>query len=87
MQLTAVLETVLYHASGEEDELARFYAEVLGLPRIGGGLTFRVGDGVLLLFNRERSSVQSTITIRAASRATRPTRCSRSIYRRRSNDS
>jgi catechol 2,3-dioxygenase-like lactoylglutathione lyase family enzyme len=60
VQLTAVLETVLYHASGEEDELARFYAEVLGLPRIGGGLTFRVGDGVLLLFNRERSSVQST---------------------------
>ena len=60
MRLESVLETVLYHASGEEDELARFYAEVLGLPRIGGGLTFRVGDGVLLLFNRERSSVQST---------------------------
>jgi catechol 2,3-dioxygenase-like lactoylglutathione lyase family enzyme len=60
VQLTAVLETVLYHASGEEDALARFYGEVLGLPRIGGGLTFRVGAGVLLLFNRERSSVQST---------------------------
>lgn len=60
MRLESVLETVLYHASGEEDELARFYGEVLGLPRIGGGLTFRVGAGVLLLFNRERSSVQST---------------------------
>jgi catechol 2,3-dioxygenase-like lactoylglutathione lyase family enzyme len=60
VKLEAVLETVLYHASGEEEELARFYGEALGLPRIGGGLTFRVGPGVLLLFNRERASVQST---------------------------
>jgi catechol 2,3-dioxygenase-like lactoylglutathione lyase family enzyme len=60
MKLESVLETVLYHASGEEDELARFYGDVLELPRIGGGLTFRVGPGMLLLFNRERSSVQST---------------------------
>jgi catechol 2,3-dioxygenase-like lactoylglutathione lyase family enzyme len=60
VRLESVLETVLYHASGEEDEVARFYGEALGLSRIGGGLTFRVGPGVLLLFNRERSSVQST---------------------------
>jgi catechol 2,3-dioxygenase-like lactoylglutathione lyase family enzyme len=60
VKLEAVLETVLYHASGEEEELARFYGEVLELPRIGGGLTFRVGPGVLLLFDRERSSVQTT---------------------------
>jgi catechol 2,3-dioxygenase-like lactoylglutathione lyase family enzyme len=60
VKLERVLETVLYHASGEEDELARFYGEVLELPRIGEGLTFRVGPGVLLLFDRERSSVQST---------------------------
>jgi catechol 2,3-dioxygenase-like lactoylglutathione lyase family enzyme len=60
VKLEAVLETVLYHASGEEEELARFYGEALELPRIGGGLTFRVGPGVLLLFNRERSSVQTT---------------------------
>ena len=60
MRLKGVLETVLYHGSGEEDALARFYGEVLGLKRIGGGLTFRVGAGVLLLFDRERSSVQAT---------------------------
>ena len=60
MQLNGVLETVLYHSSGHEDELARFYGEVLGLQRIGGGLTFRVGSGLLLLFDAERSAVQST---------------------------
>jgi catechol 2,3-dioxygenase-like lactoylglutathione lyase family enzyme len=60
VKLQSVLETVLYHAPGEEDELARFYGDVLGLQRIGGGLTFRIGPGVLLLFDRERSSVQST---------------------------
>ena len=60
MKLRSVLETVLYHAAGEEDELARFYGGVLGLARIGGGLTFRIGSGVLLLFDRERSSGQST---------------------------
>ena len=60
MKLELVLETVLYHATGEEDALFRFYGDVLGLQRIGGGLTFRVGPGMLLLFNRERSSVQST---------------------------
>lgn len=60
MQLKGVLETVLYFAPGQEAELRRFYGEVLGLHSVGrGGLTFRIGPGVLLLFEAERSSVQS----------------------------
>jgi catechol-2,3-dioxygenase len=60
VELQRVLETVLYHSPGEEDELGRFYGDVLGLRRLGEGLTFRVGPGVLLLFDRERSAVQAT---------------------------
>ena len=59
MRLERILETVLYYSSGQEDELARFYGEVLGLRAVGrGGLTFRVGEG-LLLFDADLSSVQS----------------------------
>ncbi|HET9673584.1 MAG TPA: VOC family protein [Gaiellaceae bacterium] len=60
MELQRVLETVLYHSPGEEDELGSFYGELLGLHRLGKGLTFRIGPGVLLLFDRERSTVQAT---------------------------
>ena len=60
MRLERILETVLYYSSGQEDELAQFYGEVLGLRAVGrGGLTFRVGDGLLLLFDADHSSVQS----------------------------
>jgi catechol 2,3-dioxygenase-like lactoylglutathione lyase family enzyme len=60
VQLKSVLETVLYYAAGQEEELGSFYGDVLGLQSVGrGGLTFRVGPGVLLLFDAERSSVQS----------------------------
>jgi len=60
VQLTGVLETVLYYAPGEEKELARFYGELLGLQAVGRqGLTFRVGSGLLLLFDGERSTLQS----------------------------
>jgi catechol 2,3-dioxygenase-like lactoylglutathione lyase family enzyme len=60
MRLVRILETVLYYSSGQEDELARFYGEVLGLRAVGrSGLTFRVGDGLLLLFNAGLSSAQS----------------------------
>lgn len=60
LQFEGVLETVLYFASGQEVELARFYGEVLGLHAVGrDGLTFRVGPGLLLLFEADRSSVQS----------------------------
>jgi catechol 2,3-dioxygenase-like lactoylglutathione lyase family enzyme len=60
VKLTGVLETVLYYPAGREQELARFYGEVLGLQSVGrGGLTFRIGSGVLLLFDAERSSDQA----------------------------
>jgi catechol 2,3-dioxygenase-like lactoylglutathione lyase family enzyme len=60
VQLKGVLETILYYSSGEEEELARFYGDVLGLQAVGrGGLTFRVGPGLLLLFDRDRSVLQS----------------------------
>jgi catechol 2,3-dioxygenase-like lactoylglutathione lyase family enzyme len=60
VRLQRILETVLYYPSGQEVELARFYGEVLGLQAVGrSGLTFRVGDGLLLLFDAGLSSVQS----------------------------
>ena len=52
----AVLETCLYHDGGRAEEVQRFYEELLGLPRVArwaDGMAFRVGAGVLLLFDRE----------------------------------
>ena len=60
MRLERILETVLYYSSGQEEELARFYGDALGLQAVGGsGLTFRVGEGLLLFFDAELSSLQS----------------------------
>lgn len=60
MRLERILETVLYYSSGQEEELAHFYGRVLGLHAVGrSGLTFRVGDGLLLLFDAGLSSAQS----------------------------
>lgn len=59
--LAGVLETVLYYEAGQEDELERFYTEVVGLQPMGRGrssLGFRIGAGVLLLFEAAKSSVQ-----------------------------
>jgi catechol-2,3-dioxygenase len=57
-----VLETVLYYEAGREDELERFYGAVLGLRPLGRGrwsLAYRLGAGVYLLFEAERSSTQA----------------------------
>ena len=57
MQFAGVLETTLYHDGGGREAIERFYGEVLGLPAVAGwpdGVAFRVGAGVLLLFDRER---------------------------------
>ena len=51
-RLDRILETVLYFGPGEEEATERFYAEVLGLRRATSG-AFRIGDGLLLLFDRE----------------------------------
>lgn len=52
-----VLETVLYCDAGEREATERFYGETLCLRRVASwdtGCAFRVGAGVLLLFERER---------------------------------
>jgi catechol 2,3-dioxygenase-like lactoylglutathione lyase family enzyme len=60
VELERILETVLYCTTETEDETRRFYREVLRLrPVAEGSSGFRVGDGVFLLFNRDRSSVQN----------------------------
>ena len=56
-RLDSILETALYHGTSETEEVRRFYGEVLGLPRVAGwgdGMAFRIGPGVLLLFDREK---------------------------------
>jgi catechol 2,3-dioxygenase-like lactoylglutathione lyase family enzyme len=52
-----VLETVLYHDSAVREAVRRFYGELLGLHMVAGwddGVAFRVGSGVLLLFDRQQ---------------------------------
>ena len=61
LRLAGVLETVLYYAADQQDEMERFYENVLGLESLGLGrwsLAFRLGQGVVLLFDRERSATQ-----------------------------
>jgi len=55
--LSGVLETVLYCAPGERESVERFYSELLGLAevsRFDDGTAFRLGGGVLLIFDLER---------------------------------
>jgi catechol 2,3-dioxygenase-like lactoylglutathione lyase family enzyme len=59
-RLSRILETVLYYAAGQEEDVERFYGEVLGLPRVGRGLHFRLGEGLLLLFDAQESSQQAS---------------------------
>jgi catechol 2,3-dioxygenase-like lactoylglutathione lyase family enzyme len=52
-----VLETCLYHDPSEAEAIEGFYAETLALPLVArwpGGMVFRAGAGVLLLFDREQ---------------------------------
>jgi len=56
-RLDGILETVLYCAPADRAEVERFYSEVLGLARVarwGDGTSFRVGPGVLLVFDLEQ---------------------------------
>ena len=56
-QLTGVLETSLYHSSAQAEAMERFYSAVLGLRQVAGwgdGRAFRLGPGVILLFDRDR---------------------------------
>ena len=57
MRLQALLETALYHDSADRDRVERFYGEALELPLVArwpDGMAFRLGSGVVLLFDRER---------------------------------
>ncbi len=52
-----ILETVLYHEPAAKPEIERFYSEVLGLravTRFDDGAAYRVGSGILLLFDTEK---------------------------------
>jgi catechol 2,3-dioxygenase-like lactoylglutathione lyase family enzyme len=55
VRFEGTLETALYHDPAEREAVERFYGEVLGLPLVArwdDGLAFRVGSGVVLLFDR-----------------------------------
>jgi catechol 2,3-dioxygenase-like lactoylglutathione lyase family enzyme len=56
-ELSGVLETALTYDDGDREAVLRFYRETLGLAEVAGwrdGSAFRLGAGVLLLFDRER---------------------------------
>ena len=53
-ELSGIFETVLYYAAGQEAEVERFYEDVLGLRAVSrspANFAFRLGDGLLLLFD------------------------------------
>jgi catechol 2,3-dioxygenase-like lactoylglutathione lyase family enzyme len=55
--LQGVLETALYYSRAEHAATERFYAKTLGLSEVASwddGTAYRLGAGVLLLFERER---------------------------------
>jgi catechol 2,3-dioxygenase-like lactoylglutathione lyase family enzyme len=59
VNLTGILETVVYCTTENEEETRRFYREVLGLePVREESAAHRVGTGVFLLFNADESSMQ-----------------------------
>ena len=58
MRLTHVLETVLYYEAEEREATLRFYREVLRLDEVDEGLAFRLGDGLVLLFDAGAASRQ-----------------------------
>src|SRR5262245_50627502 len=52
-----VLETVLYYEPSQGQRMGRFYSEILALRRVAAwddGAAYRVGAGVLLLFDTEK---------------------------------
>lgn len=57
--LDAVLETVLYCTSANEQETRRFYEEVLRLRAVTQS-SYRLGSQLLLLFNADESQEQDS---------------------------
>ena len=60
-KLSRILETVLYCRDDTCGEMVKFYDEVLGLRgnRVSGG-SYRLSNGLLLLFNADKSASQSS---------------------------
>ena len=57
MRLGGLLEVALYHDASEADAMAAMYGGALGLPRVADwpdGAAYRLGDALVLLFNRDR---------------------------------
>jgi catechol 2,3-dioxygenase-like lactoylglutathione lyase family enzyme len=55
--LRGVLETCLYHEPSQREAVERFYGATLGLERVArwpDGMAFRIGAGVVLLFDRAK---------------------------------
>jgi catechol 2,3-dioxygenase-like lactoylglutathione lyase family enzyme len=56
--LAGVFETCLYYAPSQAGEMERFYGDALGLREVDRGewgIAYRLGAGLLLLFDVERS--------------------------------
>jgi catechol 2,3-dioxygenase-like lactoylglutathione lyase family enzyme len=61
MNLSGVLETVVYCTNENEEATRRFYRKVLGLqPLREDSVAHRLGGSVFLLFNADESSVQDS---------------------------
>jgi catechol 2,3-dioxygenase-like lactoylglutathione lyase family enzyme len=61
VELSGILETVVYCTTENEEETRRFYRDVLGLqPVREGSVAYRIGTGLLLVFNADESSVQDS---------------------------
>jgi catechol 2,3-dioxygenase-like lactoylglutathione lyase family enzyme len=59
VELSGVLETVVYCTTENEGETRRFYRQVLGLRPFGEqSYGHRLPNGVFLLFNRDESAFQ-----------------------------
>lgn len=59
-ELNGILETILYCDSSTEDEVRRFYREVMGFRQVGFDFAYRIGSQahVFLLFNRDTTQHQ-----------------------------
>jgi catechol-2,3-dioxygenase len=56
-----VLETCLYHTGDEREAVRRFYEGVLGIRPVSEwerGAAYRVGDSVVLVFDRDQTTRQ-----------------------------
>ena len=58
--LESVLETALYCTTANEVDVRRFYEETLGLRKLGPRFAYRIGESLLLVFNSDETSTQTS---------------------------